>query len=52
MRGSPQLVPIGRDGKVFNVHRAYSEELINAIIEEINGALATPAPAKVVARLE
>ena len=52
VRGIPHLVLIGRDGKVINVHRGYSEESIDSIIEEINGALAVPAPAKVVARLE
>ena len=52
VHGIPHLVLIGRDGKVISVHRGYSEESIDSIIEEINGALAIPAPAKVVARLE
>ena len=52
VHGVPHLVLIGRDGKVINVHRGYSEASVDSIIAEINGALAAPAPAKVAARLE
>lgn len=40
VNGIPHLVLIGRDGKVINVHRGYSEESIDSILDEINGALA------------
>jgi thiol-disulfide isomerase/thioredoxin len=40
VHGIPHLVLIGRDGKVVAVHRGYSEEGIDAIIAEINQALA------------
>ncbi|HUL96263.1 MAG TPA: TlpA disulfide reductase family protein [Usitatibacter sp.] len=40
VHGIPHLVLIGRDGKVIAVHRGYSEQGIDAIISEINQALA------------
>jgi thiol-disulfide isomerase/thioredoxin len=40
VHGIPHLVLIGRDGKVIAVHRGYSDEGIDAIIAEINKALA------------
>jgi thiol-disulfide isomerase/thioredoxin len=40
VHGIPHLVLIGRDGKVIAVHRGYSDEGIDAIIAEINRALA------------
>jgi thiol-disulfide isomerase/thioredoxin len=39
--GIPHLVLIGRDGRIISVHRGYSEEGIDSIIEEINRALAS-----------
>jgi len=39
VHGIPHLVIIGRDGKVINVHRGYSEEGIDAVVAEINAAL-------------
>lgn len=45
VHGIPHLVLIGRDGRVLQVHRGYSEEGIDAIIDEVNAALAVPAPA-------
>ena len=38
--GIPHLVIIGRDGRIVAVHRGYSEESIEGILAEINGALA------------
>jgi thiol-disulfide isomerase/thioredoxin len=46
--GIPHLVLIGRDGKVINVHRGYSEESVDSIIAEINAALAKNDAVKVV----
>lgn len=40
VHGIPHLILIGRDGKVIAVHRGYSEDGIDAIIAEINSALA------------
>ena len=40
VHGIPHLVLIGRDGKVIAVHRGYSEQAIDSIIDEINRALA------------
>jgi thiol-disulfide isomerase/thioredoxin len=42
VNGIPHLVLIGRDGKVINVRRGYSEEAMDSIIAEINTALAAP----------
>jgi thiol-disulfide isomerase/thioredoxin len=43
--GIPHLVLIGRDGKVLQVHRGYSEEGIDQILAEITAQLETPAAA-------
>ena len=40
VKGIPHMVIIGRDGKILAVHRGYSEEGVEAILEEINRALA------------
>jgi thiol-disulfide isomerase/thioredoxin len=40
VKGIPHLILIGRDGKIINVHRGYSEESLDSIIAEINRALA------------
>ena len=40
VKGIPHLVLIGRNGKIINVHRGYSEEALDSIIAEINRALA------------
>ncbi len=40
VQGIPHMVLIGRDGKIINVHRGYSEEALDSIIAEINRALA------------
>lgn len=40
VHGIPHLVIIGRDGKVITVHRGYGEESVDAIVSEINAALA------------
>lgn len=41
VHGIPHLVLVGRDGKVIAVHRGYSDDGIDAIIAEINKALAS-----------
>ena len=40
VHGIPHLVLIGRDGKVRQVHRGYSEDAIDEILAEINAELA------------
>jgi len=40
VHGIPHLVLIGRDGKVMAVHRGYTEQAVDSIIDEINRALA------------
>ena len=40
VKGIPHMVIIGRDGKVVKVNRGYSEESVDRVIAEINGALA------------
>ena len=34
------MVIIGRDGKILNVHRGYSEASLDGFVAEINAALA------------
>lgn len=45
VKGIPHLVIIGRDGKIVEVYRGYSEASLDGIIASINLAIATPAPA-------
>ena len=40
VKGIPHLVIIGRDGKIIKIHRGYSEDSVESILAEINGALA------------
>ncbi len=40
VHGIPHMVIIGRDGKIVNVHRGYSEDALDSIVAEINTALA------------
>jgi thiol-disulfide isomerase/thioredoxin len=42
VNGIPHLVIIGKDGNIIAVHRGYSEDAIDGILGEINGALAKP----------
>jgi hypothetical protein len=35
-------VIIGRDGKIFKLHRGYTEKALDDIVADINHALATP----------
>ncbi len=39
VKGIPHMVIIGKDGKVQKVHRGYSEEMIDSLVDEINAAL-------------
>ena len=47
VRGMPHLVIIGRDGKIVEVHRGYSEAALAEIINDINFAVSAPAPVPV-----
>ncbi len=40
VNGIPHMVIIGKDGKIVNVHRGYSEGAIDGLLVEINEALA------------
>ena len=40
VNGIPHMVIIGRDGKILNVHRGYSEASLDGFVAEINAALA------------
>lgn len=40
--GIPHMLIIGRDGRVRKIHRGYSEDQIDAYLDEINAALAEP----------
>lgn len=39
VNGIPHMVIIGKDGKILNVHRGYSEEALDGLVAEINTAL-------------
>ena len=43
VHGIPYMVIVGRDGRIVNVWRGYSEDSLNAIVKDINRALA-PTP--------
>jgi thiol-disulfide isomerase/thioredoxin len=43
VNGIPHMVIIGRDGRILNVYRGYSEKNLDAIVADINKALA-PLP--------
>ena len=40
VNGIPHMVIIGRDGKILNIHRGYSEASLDGFVAEINAALA------------
>lgn len=44
VNGIPHMVIIGRDGRVLQVHRGYSEDSLDEIVADINQALAPQAP--------
>ncbi len=44
VNGIPHMVLIGRDGKIVNVHRGYSEDALESLLVEINKTIAAPAP--------
>ncbi len=44
VEGIPHLVIIGRDGRIIKVYRGYDEASLDAIVADINGAIAE-APA-------
>lgn len=43
--GIPHMVIIGRDGKIQALYRGYSESSLDAIVADINRAMAAPKPA-------
>lgn len=45
VKGIPHLVIIGRDGKIVMVQRGYGEAALPGIVDAINLAIRTPAPA-------
>jgi peroxiredoxin len=44
VRAIPHLVIIGRDGKIVETHRGYSEAALPEIINDINFAVSAPTP--------
>ena len=40
VNGIPHMVIVGKDGKILNVHRGYSDEALEPLVAEINAALA------------
>lgn len=40
VKGIPHLVIIGKDGHIIQVHRGYSEAGVDAVVEDLNRALA------------
>ena len=40
VKGIPQMVIIGKDGRIIAIHRGYGEKSIDGIVAEINRALA------------
>lgn len=45
VNGIPHMVIIGRDGKILALYRGYSESSLEAIVADINRAMAAPKPA-------
>lgn len=45
VKSYPYLVIIGRDGKIIDVHHGYAESMLPKILDAVNLAIATPAPA-------
>lgn len=42
VKGIPHMVIIGRNGRIFRVYRGYSESNLEAIVADINQAMAAP----------
>jgi hypothetical protein len=42
VNGIPHMVIVGRNGKILRVHRGYDESNLDAIVADINRALAVP----------
>ncbi len=40
VRGIPHMLIIGRDGRIVRVHRGYTEKEVDAVIADVNAALA------------
>jgi len=40
VRGIPQMVIIGKDGRILDIHRGYGEKSLDGILDQINQALA------------
>ena len=45
VKGIPHMMLIGRDGRILDLHVGYSEGAIPGIVDEINQALTSKAPA-------
>jgi thiol-disulfide isomerase/thioredoxin len=44
VKAIPQMVIIGKDGRILDIHKGYGENSLNGIVEEINRALAANSP--------
>ena len=40
VKAIPQMVIIGKDGRILDIHRGYGEKSLNGILDQINRALA------------
>jgi hypothetical protein len=40
VKAIPQMVIIGKDGRILDIHKGYGENSLNGIVDEINRALA------------
>ncbi len=45
VKAIPQMVIIGRDGRILSIHRGYGEDTIDSIVDEVNRALLANEPA-------
>lgn len=43
VKSIPQMVIIGKDGRILSIHKGYGEDGLQKIVDEINQALATKA---------
>jgi len=41
VKAIPQMVIIGKDGRIINIHKGYGEKSLDGIVDEINRALAS-----------
>ena len=45
VKAIPQMVIIGKDGRILDIHKGYGEKSLDGIVDEINRALAATSTA-------